>query len=160
MIINHSVDSSTGLVTITVNEGGFCRQGDVATTQLATQAAKTVTPTYSAQTAVAKGKYTTGTIKAAKKPYGSFKTGTVTPSNHAFSITGLSFTPVKIMAFRTNSGGGTLNLINKNSNYSSSGHMGGGELLTCEFGTNSVSVAREDSSWGYLNGTLRYIVWG
>lgn len=56
--------SAGGLVTASVNQaGGIVPAGSKsATDQLATQAAKTVTPTTTAQTAVSAGVYTTGAV--------------------------------------------------------------------------------------------------
>lgn len=56
-----SVNSTNGLITATA--------GDKSSThQLATQAAKTITPTKAVQTAVTSGKYTTGNIAVAAIP--------------------------------------------------------------------------------------------
>lgn len=62
--------SSAGLITASaIQEAGIVPAGTKsATKQLSTQAAKTVTPTTSSQTAVASGKYTTGAIKVAAIP--------------------------------------------------------------------------------------------
>lgn len=62
--------SSAGLITASATqEAGIVPAGTKSTTkQLSTQAAKTVTPTRSSQTAVASGKYTTGAVKVAAIP--------------------------------------------------------------------------------------------
>lgn len=64
---NSTVDDSTGVVTTTfyVEKGGYLKSGEQykATRNLSTQAAATITPSTSAKTAVAKGKYTTGVVK-------------------------------------------------------------------------------------------------
>lgn len=60
------------------------------TSQLSTEAGKTVTPTTSEQTAVASGKYTTGDIKVAAMPSGTAGTPTATKgtvSNHSVTVT-------------------------------------------------------------------------
>ena len=60
------------------------------TYQLSTQAAKTVTPTTSSQTAVTAGKYTTGAVTVAAMPTGTAGTPTATKgtvSNHAVTVT-------------------------------------------------------------------------
>ena len=60
------------------------------TYQLSTQSAKTVTPTTSAQTAVASGKYTTGAVTVAAMPTGTAGTPTATKgtvSNHSVTVT-------------------------------------------------------------------------
>lgn len=64
--------------------------GIVGTHQLSTQAAATITPTTSSQTAVAAGKYTTGAVTVAAMPTGTAGTPTATKgtvSNHSVSIT-------------------------------------------------------------------------
>lgn len=62
--------SSGGLITATATQSaGLVPSGTkTATSQLSTQAGKTVTPTESQQTAVATGKYTTGTVKVGAIP--------------------------------------------------------------------------------------------
>ena len=71
--------SSSGLITATAGDKS-------ATQQLSTQAAKTVTPTTSSQTAVASGKYTTGAITVGAipssyvKPSATKSATTYTPS--------------------------------------------------------------------------------
>lgn len=58
--------------------------------QLTTQAAKTITPSTSSQTAVASGVYTTGAITVAAMPSGTAGTPTATKgtvSNHAVTVT-------------------------------------------------------------------------
>lgn len=60
------------------------------TLQLSTQARATITPTTSEQTAVAKGKYTTGIVKVGAMPTGTAGTPTATKgsvSNHSVSVT-------------------------------------------------------------------------
>lgn len=60
-----SINSSTGLVTASHTQGtGYVTGGTTTgTLQITAQAAKTVTPTESEQTAVAAGRYTTGAVK-------------------------------------------------------------------------------------------------
>lgn len=62
--------SSGGLITASATQSaGLVPSGTkTATNQLSTQAGKTVTPTESQQTAVATGKYTTGTVKVGAIP--------------------------------------------------------------------------------------------
>lgn len=59
--------SSGGLITASATQGGgIVADGTMsATQQLTTQGAKTVTPSTSTQTAVASGRYTTGTVQVA-----------------------------------------------------------------------------------------------
>ncbi len=65
-----SINSSTGLVTASHTQtAGYVSAGTTTgTLQLTTQAAKTVTPTSSSQTAVAAGRYTTGVVTVAAIP--------------------------------------------------------------------------------------------
>ena len=79
--------SSSGLITAQVGTSGYLASGTSATKQLTTQAAKTVTPTASEQTAVNSSVYTTGAVKVAAVP-SETKTitanGTYTPSSGKF----------------------------------------------------------------------------
>lgn len=79
--------SSSGLITAQVGTSGYLASGTSVTKQLTTQAAKTVTPTASEQTAVNSSVYTTGAIKVAAVP-SETKTitanGTYTPSSGKF----------------------------------------------------------------------------
>lgn len=65
-----SINSSTGLVTASHTQtAGYVSAGTTTgTLQLTTQAATTVTPTTSSQTAVAAGRYTTGVVTVAAIP--------------------------------------------------------------------------------------------
>ncbi len=65
-----SINTSTGLVTASHTQtAGYVSAGTTTgTLQLTTQAAKTVTPTTSSQTAVAAGRYTTGVVTVAAIP--------------------------------------------------------------------------------------------
>ena len=60
--------SSAGLITAQVGTSGYLESGTKKTKQLTTQAAKTVTPSESVQTAVSSGRYTTGAVKVAAIP--------------------------------------------------------------------------------------------
>ena len=79
--------NSSGLISATVTQGtGYVSGGTTTTTsQLTVQAGKTVTPTAAAQTAVASGRYTTGTITVAAVPTDTNNTfttnGTKTPAS-------------------------------------------------------------------------------
>ena len=79
--------SSSGLITAQVGTSGYLASGTSVTKQLTTQAAKTVTPTASEQTAVNSSVYTTGAVKVAAVP-SETKTitanGTYTPSSGKF----------------------------------------------------------------------------
>ena len=65
-----SINSSTGVVTASHTQtAGYVSAGTTTgTLSLSTQAAKTITPSTSAQTAVAAGKYTTGAVTVAAMP--------------------------------------------------------------------------------------------
>lgn len=64
-----SIDSDGLITAVSVQDEGYIPSGTkTATKQLTTQAAKTVTPTKSSQTAVSSGVYTTGTITVAPIP--------------------------------------------------------------------------------------------
>lgn len=82
-ISNPTVDTTTGLITTSVTTGGYVASGTKKTTQLTVQAAKTITPTTSSQTAVAKNVYTTGVITVGAIPtkYGDASTTTATASD-------------------------------------------------------------------------------
>lgn len=83
----HPVSTSGWINSTATTEFEFALQ---KTYQLSTQAAKTVTPTTSAQTAVASGKYTTGAVTVAAMPTGTAGTPTATKgtvSNHAVTVT-------------------------------------------------------------------------
>ena len=88
-----SVNSSTGLITAshTQSAGYVASSGTTtATSQLSTQAAATITPSTSQQTAVAAGKYTTGAVVVSAMPSGTAGTPTAskgTVSNHSISVT-------------------------------------------------------------------------
>jgi hypothetical protein len=77
--------SSAGLITASVNQlAGYIEGGTKSNKkQLSTQAAKTITPSTSSQTAVAKGKYTTGDVTVAAVPT---QTKSATPSTSEQTI--------------------------------------------------------------------------
>lgn len=87
-----SINSSTGLVTASHTQtAGYVSAGTTTDTlQLTTQAAATITPSTSSQTAVAAGRYTTGAVTVAAMPSGSAGTPSAskgTVSNHSISVT-------------------------------------------------------------------------
>jgi hypothetical protein len=99
--------SSSGLITASATQtAGYVAAGTKsATKQLSTQAAKTVTPSSSSQTAVAAGKYTTGAVTVAAIP-STFKkvaTGTfaLTQNNYyaGYTVSGLGFKPSRIILY-------------------------------------------------------------
>lgn len=86
---NPTVDTTTGLITTSVTTGGYVASGTKKTTQLTVQAAKTITPSTSSQTAVAKNVYTTGviTVGAIPSKYGDTSTATATASDILYGKT-------------------------------------------------------------------------
>ena len=81
--------NSSGLITATATKtAGYIAAGTTSgTLQLSTQAGKTVTPSTSTQTAIASGKYTTGTITVAAIPSEYIvPTGTVTITTNSTGI--------------------------------------------------------------------------
>lgn len=102
-----SVANATGIVTASISKtqgvtpsvsAGYVASGTEGTItvsgsntlQLNTQAATTITPTTSVQTAVASGKFTTGAVTVAAMPTGTAGTPTATKgtvSNHAVTVT-------------------------------------------------------------------------
>lgn len=62
------VISAGGLITAAISKSGYLKTGTKKTKQLTVQAAKTVTPGKTAQTAVASGRYTTGAVNVAAIP--------------------------------------------------------------------------------------------
>lgn len=102
-----SIDPSTGVVSASVSatksvtptvSAGYVSSGTAGTITvsgsdtltLSTQAAATITPSTSQQTAVAAGKYTTGNVVVSAMPSGSAGTPTATKgtvSNHAVTVT-------------------------------------------------------------------------
>lgn len=78
--------NSSGLITASATQtAGYVAAGTKSDTkQLTTQAAKTITPSSSSQTAVASGVYTTGAVTVAEVPT---ETKTATPTTSSQSIT-------------------------------------------------------------------------
>lgn len=99
--VTASIDASTGLITATsvISKNSSAPSlslysapiGTLTDTlQLSTQAATTITPSTSQQTAVAAGKYTTGAVTVSAMPSGTAGTPTATKgtvSNHSVSVT-------------------------------------------------------------------------
>lgn len=166
--------SSSGLVTTSVTKTGLLKEGTSTSLQLSTQAAKTVTPSTSAQTAVAAGKYTTGAVKVAAIPSGAgapIATGTWSPRSDeaTFNLTGLSFTPVGLMIVASGYIGNSQQ-INGILDYGKAGTTthspsealsptgsGGGrqQYVSITYGSNSVKLVAE-----YVYASYKYIVWG
>ena len=166
------VDTATGIVTATVTKGGVLEEGTSTTLQLSKQAAKTVTPSTSAQTAVAAGKYTTGAVKVAAIPntYGQIATGTVTPVDNADStestitVSGLGFTPANGVLFLDHTPSGANFTITQIYNTTVRG-VGNGDFDTdiCTFTKSNgkaVWVVEISRRWWMSYGLYRYVIWG
>lgn len=159
--ITVSVASSTGIVTAKVTKEGSFNEGDAFTLQLSKQAAKTVTPSTSAQTAVAKGKYTTGAIKVAANPYVNVKTGTFTAaSTNTYTISGLTFKPANFFAARIKGAASASNKVSSVSGRSYT-YVSGTEQTTANgtttYGEDSVTLKAPSAA--NFGATLRYVIW-
>lgn len=127
--------SSSGLITASATQSaGYVSSGTKSTTkQLTTQAAKTVTPKATSQTAVASGRYTTGAVTVA----GS---ANLVPSNiksgvNIFGVTG---------TFE----GGTPETETVNGSITAGGKNGAGSVYYCDGSSDSflsVNVSSQDS---------------
>lgn len=167
-----TIDTSTGLVTTSVTKTGLLEVGTSTTLQLTTQAAKTVTPSTSAQTAVAAGKYTTGAVKVAAIPstYGQVATGTVTAVDNndnteaTITVSGLGFTPTNGVLFLDHTPSSVNYNITQIYNTTVRG-VGNGDFGndTCTFTkSNGKVVWKVDTSrdlW-MSSGAYRYVIWG
>lgn len=167
------VDTATGIVTATVTKGGVLEEGVSTTLQLSQQAAKTVTPSTSAQTAVAAGKYTTGAVQVAAIPstYKRIATGTVTAvassdGNEAtITVSGLKFTPTNGVLFLNHNPNSVNYTITQIYNTTVRG-VGNGDFAndTCTFTkSNGKVVWTVDTSrdlWMSQDGNYRYVIWG
>lgn len=165
--------SSSGLVTTTVTKGGVLEEGTSTTLQLSTQAAKTVTPSTSVQTAVAAGKYTTGVVKVAAIPnkYRQIATGTVTPVDNddstasTITVSGLGFTPANGVLFLDHNPDSVNYTITQIYNTTVRG-VGNGDFTTdtCTFTkSNGKAVWVVDistSDWWMSYKAYRYVIWG
>ena len=135
-----TVNTSTGVVTAAVSTAGYLAAGTSKTLTLSTQAAKTVTPSTSSQTAVAANKYTTGEVTVAAIPAKFVDSSTVDAgaSNVLYGKKAVVNTgPGKwAVATGTMPNNGTLNTVlatgdstGENSSYTlSSGYYSGGTI--------------------------------
>lgn len=163
--------SSAGLITAQVGTSGYLASGTKKTKQLTTQAAKTVTPSESAQTAVSSGRYTTGAIKVAAIPskyvdlatklgISNFEIGSFTPSSDG-SVTvqhNLGVKPYLVLIFadKSNFVSGRYNdiaelLFGKNKRQSSSsdsGYQGSGIV-------QNTNASETSYGYTYLNSSAR-----
>lgn len=149
-----TVDTNGKITASATQTEGYVASGTKsATKQLTTQAAKTVTPSTSSQTAVASGRYTTGAVKVAAVPT---QTKTATPSSSSQTITPDSG---KFLSQVTVSGDGNLIPENIKSGVSIFGvsgtHQGGATIQTVAKLTitdNTVSGGHGEFTGGGLLG--------
>ena len=135
--------SSAGLITASSNQSaGYVASGTKsATKQLTTQAAKTITPSTSSQTAVASGRYTTGTVTVAAIPSKYEDVGTETSAY----TTKLASLESAITALETELEG------------KASGGSGGGSIDTCTITiTNTACSHGEVALTIYENNEITY----
>ena len=127
-----SIDNS-GLLTATATQtAGYVSAGTKSgTKQLTVQAAKTVTPSTSEQTAVASGVYTTGAVKVAAIP-------TVTRANTTISVSADDTNDKLTITASNNQGTGYVTGANKTASTTIS-LTASGATVTASDGTNSVS---------------------
>lgn len=127
-----SIDNS-GLITATATQtAGYVSAGTKSgTKQLTVQAAKTVTPSTSEQTAVASGVYTTGAVKVAAIP-------TVTRANTTISVSADDTNDKLTITASNNQGTGYVTGANKTASTTIS-LTASGATVTASDGTNSVS---------------------
>ena len=162
--ITVSVASSTGIVNAEVTKEGSFNEGDAFTLQLSTQAAKTVTPSKSAQTAVAEGKYTTGAVKVAAKSTFYVAHGTFTAADaNSYTISGLAFKPTNIRAARVGSRtSGTVGVFGINNStihyFNANDSVSYTSVNKTVFDQGSVTVKLSSSNT--FRYTLRYVIWG
>lgn len=151
--------SSAGLITASATQtAGYVAEGtESATKQLTVQAAKTVTPSASVQTAVAAGRYTTGAVNVAAIPttYKQLATGTVTASNNKVKVSGLSFTPAHLCLVSTQS------TSQVTCSYDGNGHYGNTAIgVTCTFSSGSfTATSNYGGAAGQFAGTYNYVTW-
>lgn len=159
------VATGTGIVTASVTREGSFNEGDAFTLQLSKQAAKTVTPSASTQTAVAAGKYTTGAVKVAAKPTCYIAHGTFTAASAtSYTISGLSFTPSEIIASHvgviSTLNLGVAYLRNKTFRYYTASEGFVSATGTCTFSEGSVYLRTPTTDNPTFRYKLRYVIWG
>ena len=169
-----TVDTSTGIVTVTVTKGGVLKEGTSTTLQLSKQAAKIVTPSASTQTAVAKGKYTTGAVTVAAIPSGSnipVAAGSFTLSTPTATktISGLKFAPIGILLFCVggNTGRDYLHTLYDLKSTSSTDHALKAfstslvNYYSCSYTSTSVTITcSSGSNYDKLYDGYNYVIWG
>ena len=160
--------STAGQITATsIQSAGYVAGGTTsATKQLTIQVAKTITPTTSSQTAVAKNVYTTGTVTVAAipstyvKPTATKAATTYTPTTSDQTIASGTYCSgtqtikgdANLVAGNIKSG---VSIFGVNGSYEGSGGGGGGSVETCTFkieeGIQSMFHVY------YTNGNLEYV---
>ena len=128
--------NSSGLITASATQtAGYVTSGTKsATKQLTTQAAKTVTPTKSSQTAVASGRYTTGAVKVAAIPSDYIiPEGTLSITNNGTGIDVTGYASVNVNV--DSGGGGSVSLQTKTATPSESE-----QTITADSGYDGLSL--------------------
>lgn len=130
-----TLDTTTGKVTAKISTGGYLAANTSTTLNLSTQAAKTITPSTIAQTAVDKNKYTLGAVTVAAIPsnYGNVSDATGTAAD---VLSG------KIVYGKNSSTGAAIKLTGTMAN------NGAGSITFDPMTQTSVTI-----SAGYYNGT-------
>lgn len=138
-----SIDSAGKITASATQTAGYVSAGTkTGTKQLTTQAAKTITPSTSSQTAVAKNVYTTGAVTVAAipstyvKPASTKSATTYTPTTSNQTITAGTYCSgtqtikgdANLKAGNIKSG---VSIFGVAGNYEGSGGSGGGSIKTC-----------------------------
>lgn len=159
--------STSGLITAsaTQTEGYVTGGTKSATKQLTTQAAKTITPSTSSQTAVAKNVYTTGAVTVAAipstyvKPTTTKSATTYTPSTSNQTIAAGTYCSgtqtikgdSNLVAGNIKSG---VSIFGVAGSYEGSGGGSGGSVETCECIFDCAAPAMETATVHYIDGNM------
>ncbi len=110
-----TLDTTTGKVTAKISTGGYLAANTSTTLNLSTQAAKTITPSTIAQTAVDKNKYTLGAVTVAAIPsnYGNVSDATGTAADVlsgkiVYGKNSSTGAAIKLTGTMTNNGAGSI----------------------------------------------------
>lgn len=154
--------SSAGLITASATQSaGYVSAGTKsATKQLTTQAAKTVTPTTSNQTAVASGRYTTGAITV--KGDANLKADNITQGISIFGVAGANPYEKNATTVEVNTQASKLDELKTILAGKATGGGGAVETCTVKFGVQDSGLNPEPpiiksvSLTRFVNGTFEY----